>query len=47
MALSNAERQKRYRSRINRGKSDAVRVVLEEWDRPGQPIPPTGQASLS
>lgn len=66
MALSNAERQKRYRSRINRGELDAVRVVLpgeigakldylmaatgegkaellsriilEEWDRQGQPV---------
>ena len=28
MALSNAERQRRYRSRINRGELDAVRVVL-------------------
>ena len=43
MALSNAERQKRYRSRINRGESDAVRVVLEEWNRPGQPIPQRGK----
>ena len=66
MALSNAERQRRYRSRINRGELEAIRVVLpgevgakfsylttatgegkaellsrlilEEWNRQGQPV---------
>ena len=66
MALSNAERQKRYRSRIRRGELEKIhvvlpgevgaklsyvmaatgegktellsRLILEEWNRQGQPV---------